>query len=67
MNDKILGAHYSNSEEWSCKRKIRFNGRKKAENYIKTIKKNGRFFDRNPAIYKCKFCGGWHLGHRRKQ
>ena len=44
-----------------CTRKIRHRSEKRAQNVCDTIR-NGGFDEVFP--YLCKFCGGWHVGHR---
>ncbi len=52
---------------YSCTRKVRYSKKKSAVNVVKAMKKKGVIFTEEPNIYKCKYCGGWHLGHKRKK
>ena len=47
-----------------CLRKKRYKNKKAALNKLKRIKRKGWIVDSRANAYKCKFCEGWHLGHR---
>lgn len=48
----------------SCERKKRYASKKKAGDATYSMIRTGTY-DRQCA-YKCKFCGGWHNGRRKK-
>lgn len=45
-----------------CTSKARFGSRREA----RALAKHGRMSDGSLAPYHCQYCGGWHLGHRRR-
>ena len=46
--------------------KIKFPSKKRAENKLKAIAKQGIIIPENAHAYLCPSCGKWHLGHDRK-
>ena len=46
----------------ACESKAVFVSRGEARNAMR-----GRRVDGSLAPYHCRFCGGWHLGHRRRR
>lgn len=47
----------------ACARKRRYLSRELAELALRQFIARGG--DRGVALYRCKFCRGWHLGHSR--
>jgi len=51
--------------EWQhCGRKIKYNKVKNAENTMKKKRKTGMIV-RPYNIYRCKYCGKFHIGHKK--
>jgi hypothetical protein len=51
------------SAERSCTSKTMYVSRGEA----KSVARQGRLQDGSLRPYRCRFCPGWHLGHRRKR
>jgi hypothetical protein len=49
--------------ERGCTSKALFTSRREAQ----TMARNGKHTDGRLRPYHCEACGGWHLGHRRRQ
>lgn len=62
---KLTWANVNYQYERGCKNKRRYKKKKNAINDLKRIKKQGYIISGNPCVYKCTFCGGWHLGHSK--
>ena len=49
-----------------CKKKEAFRSEQRAMNQIEKFKKRGYIVSPLANAYKCKYCGKWHLGHRKE-
>jgi len=49
----------------ACTRKIRYTTARAAKNVMRAAAKRGKIVLVKP--YKCRFCGGWHLGHPKEK
>lgn len=47
----------------TCTRKIRYAGKKRAVQVLARMKKELRVYPPNLNVYKCRFCGKYHIGH----
>ncbi|MFL5674937.1 MAG: hypothetical protein ACJ779_08025 [Chloroflexota bacterium] len=47
--------------ERGCTTKVAYTSRREA----RTRSRHGRHADGSLQAYHCRYCGGWHLGHRR--
>jgi len=47
----------------SCDGKIRYLSREKARSKVFKMSFDGRSLD----VYRCDFCGGWHIGHTMRR
>lgn len=47
----------------ACTGKIRYSTREKARARVFKTSFDGRSLD----VYKCEFCGGWHIGHTMRR
>ena len=49
-----------------CLRKIRYASKKAAKRRVRIMKTSPKYADTDGLkAYACKFCQGWHIGHRR--
>lgn len=55
----VVPAPVSWFERRSCRRKARMR-RRKAETAVRNLERRG---DGPLHVYRCHFCGGWHVGH----
>ena len=46
-------------EQRSCRRKVRLR-RRRAERAVDALHRAGEW---GLHVYRCRFCGGWHVGH----
>lgn len=53
--DKKVTDEHGEQGHWSCGRKKRYRSRHGAEIYMRWHP------TRNLSVYKCEYCGGWHL------
>jgi hypothetical protein len=47
----------------ACEGKVRFESRDAAERKRRFVYRD--YNEKALNVYKCRFCGGWHLGHSR--
>jgi len=62
-----MGRKRHKKGEETCFHKIKYDSREDALRFGKKIKRRSRHIEkRGFKPYKCNHCGGWHLGHERK-
>ncbi len=49
-----------------CESKRPFRSRKSVQNFLKSAKRHGVIISDFLGEYWCKYCGKWHLGHKKK-
>lgn len=50
----------------SCDRKIKYGHEATANRAVRVMEMKRRFGDRRKLeSYKCQYCDGWHIGHRK--
>lgn len=49
----------------ACERKIRYKKKQSAINAWNKQRKCGKIMPKEPEIYHCQFCNGWHIGNKR--
>lgn len=61
-----MGKKKNKKGEATCFHKIKYDSKEDAKRFFNLIKK--RLSDKKGlSYYKCKFCKGWHIGHKNKE
>lgn len=61
-----MGARFARLRRKGCRGKVRYDTAEEARGHIVDLIRNGKAARGTVHSYPCDFCGGHHVGHRRR-